>query len=428
MAVTEFASRAANTLEQLDRAASQAANAGRWDEAERIWMEMRGREPNNRNALWGLGFGALQRGDTAKARQMLNAAHKAAPSDKVVLLTLSMACKQAGDDVEEMNALTAALTIDPYFLQGLLAKAALLERQRHPEAATAYGNALKVAPPPSQWPAELRSQLEHATRLVAIHRQSLFSALSGKITSVAGDLSDAQRERWREAASIMAKLSPPYHSESNQLFVPRLPATPFYDKALFPWAADIEAKTGVIRDELEKALQTRGESFVPYINKDAGAPVNQWGELNHSKRWSALHLWINGDRVEENLALCPETAKAVAATDPAYIPGNCPNAMFSALAPRTRIPPHHGETNARLVVHLPLIVPENCGALRVGFQQREWKVGELLLFDDSIEHEAWNDSDELRVVLIFDVWNPQLTQQDREMVSALTTAAADFRA
>ena len=71
-------------------------------------------------------------------------------------------------------------------------------------------------------------------------------------------------------------------------------------------------------------------------------------------------------------------------TDHASIAGNCPNAMFSALAPRTHIPPHHGETNARIVVHLPLIVPEKCGGIRVGFQQREWKVGELLIFDDSI--------------------------------------------
>ncbi len=100
--------------------------------------------------------------------------------------------------------------------------------------------------------------------------------------------------------------------------------------------------------------------------------------------------------------------------------------MFSALAPRTHIPPHTGESNARLVVHLPLIVPENCGSLRVGFEQRAWRVGEALIFDDSIEHEAWNNSDELRVVLLFDVWNPQLTQQDREIVNTLVSTEADF--
>ena len=197
--------------------------------------------------------------------------------------------------------------------------------------------------------------------------------------------------------------------------------------AHFSWVEELEGKTGVIRAELVRALECEADKFAPYIEKHSGAPVNQWRELNHSRRWSALHLWRNGARVEENLARCPETARALEAVGMADIAGNCPNAMFSALAPKTHIPPHHGETNARLVAHLPLIVPENCGALRVGFEQRPWRVGEALVFDDSIEHEAWTDSDELRVVLIFDVWNPALSAKDRELVNALTIAAAPFR-
>jgi aspartyl/asparaginyl beta-hydroxylase (cupin superfamily) len=102
-----------------------------------------------------------------------------------------------------------------------------------------------------------------------------------------------------------------------------------------------------------------------------------------------------------------------------------PNAMFSALAPRTRIPPHTGDTNARLVVHLPLVVPPGC-RYRVGFEQREWTVGEVLVFDDSIEHEAHNDGDALRVVLIFDIWNPLLSAGERDVVRALTLARREF--
>jgi aspartate beta-hydroxylase len=73
-------------------------------------------------------------------------------------------------------------------------------------------------------------------------------------------------------------------------------------------------------------------------------------------------------------------------------------------------------------VHLPLIVPENC-TYRVGFEHRTWKEGELLIFDDTIEHMARNDSDELRVVLIFDVWNPLLATEERELVRALAAAS-----
>jgi aspartyl/asparaginyl beta-hydroxylase (cupin superfamily) len=109
----------------------------------------------------------------------------------------------------------------------------------------------------------------------------------------------------------------------------------------------------------------------------------------------------------------------------AGISGLCPNALFSALAPKTHIPPHNGETNARLVAHLPLVIPDGC-VLRVGFEERRWNIGEVLVFDDTIEHEARNDSDELRVVLIFDVWNPLLSQAEREIVNALAEASREF--
>ena len=64
--------------------------------------------------------------------------------------------------------------------------------------------------------------------------------------------------------------------------------------------------------------------------------------------------------------------------------------------------------------------------MRVGYETREWKVGEVLILDDTIEHEAINDSDELRVVLIFDLWNPNLSPEEREMVRAMTAAARSY--
>jgi aspartyl/asparaginyl beta-hydroxylase (cupin superfamily) len=96
--------------------------------------------------------------------------------------------------------------------------------------------------------------------------------------------------------------------------------------------------------------------------------------------------------------------------------------MFSMLAPRTHIPPHTGVANTRLVCHLPLIVPPDCG-FRCGATSCEWHIGKAFVFDDTIEHEAWNDSDELRVVLIVDLWPPALDEVDREMVSTIIGAA-----
>jgi aspartate beta-hydroxylase len=107
-------------------------------------------------------------------------------------------------------------------------------------------------------------------------------------------------------------------------------------------------------------------------------------------------------------------------------PGRTPVAMFSLLKPRTRIPPHVGVSNARLVTHLPLIIPPGCG-FRVGNQSRQWVPGQAWVFDDTIEHEAWNDSEQLRVVLIFDIWHPELSAVERRMITAMTEAQNLFQ-
>ena len=100
------------------------------------------------------------------------------------------------------------------------------------------------------------------------------------------------------------------------------------------------------------------------------------------------------------------------------ITGCAANAMFSLLAPNTHIPPHVGVGNFRLLCHLPLIVPDGCW-FRVGAETRDWRRGEAFVFDDTIEHEAMNPSDRLRVVFIFDVWHPDLGSAEREAVAAL---------
>ena len=155
--------------------------------------------------------------------------------------------------------------------------------------------------------------------------------------------------------------------------MPRLPAIPFFERSQFPWLAAMEARTEVIRAELMAALAAEREKFNPYIAYRPGDPVNQWQELNHSTRWSAYHLWRGGEPQPDNLARCPQTAAALQDAQQAEIGGLCPNAMFSALAPHTTIPPHNGETNARVVAHLPLVVPEGC-RYRVGADERGWTV------------------------------------------------------
>ena len=411
-------------IDHLVREARSAAAEHRWSRAEELWRAIESLSPNHVEALYRLGVRALDQRDQS-ACALLERAHTAAPADKTILLALASARGLAGDNQGELNAILAALAIDPYFLPALLSKANALERLDQADSSLVYANVLKIAPPEQHWPPEFRPQLAHARAVVHAYRAALEAHIAHALKPSLGDLPHESVPRWREAAAIMSGTARPFTSESNQLHVPRLPAIPFYDRSHFPWIAALEAQTTAIRDELLGVLHTARSEFSPYIAYNPGDPVNQWADLNHSERWSAFHLWRSGTPVADAIRRCPVTVSSLEVVDTVDIAGLCPNAMFSALAPHTHIPPHNGETNARLVAHLPLIVPEGCW-LRVGFDKIEWKVGHVVVFDDTIEHEAMNDSDELRVVLIFDVWNPLLSEPERDMVRRLAAAARSF--
>lgn len=415
-------------LEDLVGAANAAVAARNWAEAERIWEEVYGLDPKNARALYALTAHALQRNDLGRAHEKLLEAQLAAPRDLSILQLAISIHEKRGDAEAEFAAIEQALEVEPYFLSALLSKGSWMERQgRAVEAAFVYRNALAVAGPERNWPPANRVMLAHARDISTGYALHFHEYLKDRLKDQLNGFKGAQRERWNEAASILAGVTPAYPSVSNQLAVPRLPAIPFHDPADFGWVEALEAQTDVIRGELEAAQSKLKDSFAPYIAYRPGDPVNQWAELNHSDRWSHLSLWRSGEAQSEVLAACPKTRAALEAVDMADIGGLCPNVMFSALAPHTEIPPHHGETNARLVVHLPLIVPEGC-SYRVGFEHRKWEVGKVLIFDDTIEHTARNDSDELRVVLIFDVWNPLLSMEERQMVRDLAEAARSFQA
>ncbi|HEY2347254.1 MAG TPA: aspartyl/asparaginyl beta-hydroxylase domain-containing protein [Xanthomonadaceae bacterium] len=207
------------------------------------------------------------------------------------------------------------------------------------------------------------------------------------------------------------------------LFVPGLPDQAWFERDQFPYLRELEAATDAIRDEL-LAVLADDTGLVPYVDMaDAAPAAAMWRELNRSPAWSGYHLYRHGERVDAHCARCPRTMAVLESLPLMRIADHAPEILFSVLRPRTHIPPHTGVINGRLTVHLPLIVPENCGALRAGDGQRAWKEGECLIFDDSFVHEAWNDSDHTRVVLILDAWNPHLSAAERE---ALGTAIAEL--
>ena len=413
-------------IQDLLQSAQEAARAGRGEDVARACDQILKISPNHPQALSHLGMRALQRGDGYTALDVLRRAAASAPKEPMVQFNLAVACRMVGDRQGEWDALERALVLDPYFFMALFAKASWLERNGERRAAGRYyKEALKIAPPADQQPPELKGAIAHAQTLIQANIEDLAAFLSKRVAPARERFKNDRLSRFDESLDVLAGKKKVYLNEPLLLHYPRLPAIQYYEREDTPWLPTLEAGTPVIRDELISLLNEDRADFKPYVAKPPGAPVNQWAELNHSLKWSTYFLWRDGERKDAACKRCPKTAEILGNLPMADTPGYAPTAFFSALAPHSHIPAHTGVTNTRLIVHLGLIVPGNC-RFRVGNDTREWEEGKAWVFDDSIEHEAWNDSDDLRVVLIFDVWNPNLSAAEREMISAMMAAYREY--
>jgi len=375
--------------------------------------------------LQSLGQRAFRSGDLTGAREYYRRLVAVDGRDPQQWVNLAVVCQGLDDEPGEEAAIEGALAANPLDLLALILRANLLERhgKRH-KAAQAYGAVIAVSPPLDRLHPDLRPAVSSAMKFRDAYNREAAAFFAERLEPVYAEARGERLERFRDAVDILTGQKRRFDSHSEIFHFPRLPAIEFFDRESFPWLDAIEAETGDIRDEFVRVLEAE-EGFAPYIEYPQGVPLNQWVELNHSPRWSAFHLIKMGARVEENAAKCPRTMAAIAGAPQPDLPGRTPSAMFSLLKPRTRIPPHTGVTNVRLVVHVPLVVPPGCG-FRVGNDVREWVPGKAWVFDDTIEHEAWNDSDKLRVVLIFDIWHPHLTAAERTLVTRFMGAIGEF--
>lgn len=212
----------------------------------------------------------------------------------------------------------------------------------------------------------------------------------------------------------------PYPQRPSVFHLPGLPQRPFYERELFSWAPTLESATAAIRAEA-KALLAEGADFRPYVEQEKNRPERDFHGLQGDPSWTAFYLWKDGSLLDSNAARCPRTVEAIRKVPLSAIGARTPSVFFSLLRPGAHIPPHHGMLNSRLICHLPLIVPPG-GWLRVGAETRHWQEGRLLVFDDSVEHEAMNPAGSLRVVLIFDIWRPELSEAEQRGISAIFEA------
>ncbi len=415
-------------LATIERLAIDAMQSGRPQDALNAWARVVSLQPDHVVGLTQLGQAAFKQGDFGAARLAFQRAAAADGSKPRQWINVALASQQLKDDAAEEAALFKALAVDPYDLLALVLRGALFERQgKAHQAASSYGAAASVSPPLERLSPELRPAVTHAMNFREQHYQSLGSFVDSQLEPHFKDCGPAGLDRFRLSVDILLGRKRRFESQPMRYFMPQLPLVEFFDRSSFPWLGEVEAATEMIRDEFLAVLRDdqAGAGFVPYITYDADQPVAQWKELNHSPRWSVLHLVKEGLPVAENAARCPQTMAIWQATPWPEQAGRTPVAMFSLLKPRTHIPPHVGASNCRLVTHLPLIVPPAC-SFRVGNTTREWVPAKAWVFDDTIEHEARNDSDQLRVVLIFDTWHPLLSAEERRMITALNAALKSF--
>jgi aspartate beta-hydroxylase len=365
-------------------------------------------------------------GDLKGARALLERAAALAPARVDLWMGLAACCRGLGDLAAAAAAVEGALRADPRNFMALLMKGSLLDRAGQTRAAAhAYGVALTQAPPDERIDPTTRAAVARAREAHAAHTAGLEAALKDAARRALGSRQTGDLRRADIFAERVAGRRRVYHQEPVQFYYPGVPEIEFWERDEFPWLEALEAATADIREELVAILRDDADTLAPYVNYPDGVPLDQWAELNRSIRWGAFHLYFDGREVAWNAKRAPKTMAALAGVPLPALPGRSPAAMFSVLQPKTRIPPHTGIANVRLVVHLPLVVPPGCG-FRVGAETREWGEGEAWVFDDTIEHEAWNDSDEPRTILICDTWNPRLSEDERQTVAAVMAAMDEF--
>ena len=360
---------------------------------------------------------ALGAGNLEGAAELLERAAAQRPDDLSLWLRLAGIQRGMGRPRVALNTVHRALTVSPRDFSALLMRASLLDRLGDAEAPAAWGNAL-ANKPAGDLPPQLATVVAQGEKRHDEWLATRDAAMKARMAACEDRAGPEERKRIERFRSNVLRRTQPYHSNPTHFCYPELAEREFHPRRLFPWLAEIEAATDAITAELQAVMKAERAELVPYIQYEEHLPLDQWRPLNKNPDWTAIHLWKNGERIEANARHCPQTVALLERVPQPQIGGAGPNAMFSLLAPNTSIPPHVGVNNARLVCHLPLIVPEGCW-FRVGAQTRYWRPGEAFVFDDTIEHEALNPTDELRVVFIFDVWHPDLSDVERGAVKAL---------
>lgn len=363
---------------------------------------------------------AAASGDLQRAVQFLEQASQQQPDQPQLWLKLAALRRATRQPAKALDAVNRALALAEFDFIALTMRATIIEQLSPDNAGEAWARALAQRPagelPPPMLEALARGEKLRDSWIA--ERQASLELATRELANRANEEEAARIARFR---SNVLRKTQTYHSEPTHFAFPGLAEREFHPRSEHPWLAELEAATDVIAEELDAVMSAERAELVPYIQYPEHEAMAQWRALNRNPDWTAIHLIQNGKQIEANARHCPRTLAVLNQYPQPDIPSAGPNAMFSLLAPHTSIPPHVGVNNSRLVCHLPLVVPPGCW-FRVGAETRFWERGKAFVFDDTIEHEAANPSDQLRVVFIFDVWHPGLSEVERDAVRRVIAA------
>ncbi|WP_051531613.1 aspartyl/asparaginyl beta-hydroxylase domain-containing protein [Sphingomonas sp. URHD0057] len=369
----------------------------------------------------GRGISALQNGDFTTARDAFDAVTRSGTGSAQAWLFLAQACDGLDDRTAALAALDQVLRIDKVNTFALLMKGDIYARGRDDRAAVSfYRMGLRAAAAIQGSPGDLAERVARAEKVVAEAEQRFQAKLQRTLTERGFD---AVPPRFAEALGIASGEQPVYLQQPTSFYFPGLPQRAWYDGAAFPWVAELEAAVPDMRAEVEAVLADE-RGLEPYVREHSERASRGHSLLNDAS-WSAFHLWKEGERVEENAARVPLIMRLLELPPVPRIAGRSPMAMISILKSGTHIPPHTGMLNTRLICHVPLVVPGDC-SLRVGAETREVVEGKAMIFDDSFEHEAWNNGPSARAVLLFEIWRPELDEAERAALTAMYEAVTGY--
>ena len=373
-------------LSSLRFLADIALQAGDFPEAELQLRSLVGESPGDLRALSQLAQAMYRQGKRRQALEIYLALWRANPRERMIYLTIGCLYLELGETDRAAQVFSLGESRDGELLR-------LWQRTDTSPAVAAMSR--------TAWETLRRHHTDlHLAAVDAMQEPSH----TGRIRAAVWPLLDAREVSYDH---------PLHRPQVFSIQHARSPA--FFEPSEFPWAQQLEARYPAIRAEILAGLDVARDGR-PYLGDGHRLEGEQWQPLVNTMNWASVHLYSRGVANRQVLTKFPATLAALEQVPLATQNGNPGEVFISVLAPHTAIPEHYGVSSAVLTVHLPIVVPPGCG-LQVHDATRTPAEGKLLIFDDTWQHSAWNDSDQQRVVLIFELWHPDLTEREQEAIA-----------